>query len=32
MKPQILIINRVLDVIAKSFGPLAAEELLGRLE
>ena len=32
MKPQILIIKRVLDAIAKSFGPLVAEELLGRLE
>jgi hypothetical protein len=32
MKPSILIINRVLDAIAKSVGPLAAEELLGRLE
>jgi len=32
MKPPILIINRVLDAIAKSVGPLAAEELLGRLE
>lgn len=32
MKPPIIIINRVLDAIAKSVGPLAAEELLGRLE
>jgi hypothetical protein len=32
VKPQLIIYNRVLDAIAKSFGPLAAEELLGRLE
>lgn len=32
LKPQLIICNRVLDAIAKTSGPRAAEELLGRLE